>query len=178
MRISITVQRLQIVCEGSWDVSHVYQYVCSCVLAVMDIHRWWLNYLRASSWSFSSNIPSLRCTLWRKLVPWKPLPRPSKRTATTPKLLTSTSGQSMWNCSETDWLPGVPSLREREIERETSTFRVNRLNRNSRNMGRHEQKLPNVRSWDALFLSHMYSLKRVQVTAACNAAACLMCAAG
>lgn len=82
--------------------------------------RWLLNYLRTSSWSFSSNIPSLRCTLWSKLVPWKPLPRPSKRTATTPKLLTSTDAQSTWNCSETDWLPGVPSLSE--TEKKTNHF--------------------------------------------------------
>ncbi len=47
---------------------------------------------------------------WRRLVPWKPLPRPSRRMTMVLKELTSTVVQSTWNCSVTIWPPGVPSL--------------------------------------------------------------------
>lgn len=70
-------------------------------------------YLSASSWSCSSSFPSFLLTLWRKLVPWKPLPWPSKRMTMVLKLLTRTVAQSTRNCSDTICPPGVPSLWEK-----------------------------------------------------------------
>lgn len=58
-------------------------------------------HLRASSWSRSSSFPSFLLTLCRKLVPWKPLPWPSKRMTMVLKLLTKTVAQSTRNCSDT-----------------------------------------------------------------------------
>lgn len=69
-----------------------------------------ITYSSAFFWSCSSYTPSLFWIRCSRLVPWKPLPRPSQRTTMAPKLLTSTVAQSMWNCSATVWPPGVPSL--------------------------------------------------------------------
>ncbi|TNN44896.1 hypothetical protein EYF80_044901 [Liparis tanakae] len=68
------------------------------------------SHLRASSWSPSSSFPSCLLTSCSRLVPWKPLPWPSKRTTMVLKLLTSTVAQSTRNCSDTICPPGVPSL--------------------------------------------------------------------
>lgn len=79
-----------------------------------DFSRFWLvqAHLSASSWSLSSSFPSFLLTLYRKLVPWKPLPWPSKRMTMALKLLTRTVVQSTLNCSDTICPPGVPSLWE------------------------------------------------------------------
>lgn len=67
-------------------------------------------YPRASLWSCSSSTPSLFCSRCSRLVPWKPLARPSQRATTTPKLLASAVAQSVRKRSVTTWPPGVPSL--------------------------------------------------------------------
>lgn len=79
-----------------------------------DLSRFWLvqAHLSASSWSLSSSFPSFPLTLYRRSVPWKPLPWPSKRMTMVLKLLTKTVVQSTLNCSDTICPPGVPSLWE------------------------------------------------------------------
>lgn len=81
-------------------------------------------YLSASSWSCSSSFPSFLLTLWRKLVPWKPLPWPSKRMTMVLKLLTRTVAQSTRNCSDTICPPGVPSLWKRRNRTRTKHSHV------------------------------------------------------
>lgn len=87
------------------------------------------SHLSASSWSLSSSFPSFLLTFWRKLVPWKPLPWPSKRMTMVLKLLTRTVAQSTRNCSDTICPPGVPSLWETQTGQEQTMMVILRTDK-------------------------------------------------
>lgn len=96
--------------EDKWRLQLVRNLLNLFVTLNLERRGWSVTHLSASFWSCSSKTPSLFWMRCSRLVPWKPLPRPSQRTTTALKLLASTVAQSMWNCSVTTWPPGVPSL--------------------------------------------------------------------